>query len=118
MGKPHEQLDAWKFSMELAKALYQMTATFPAEERYGLSQQMRRATVSIPSNIAEGAGRNGAKEYLHFIGVARGSLAELETQMQLAVILGFTTTDHAAFDLVDRVGNFSPVCAKNGAQHD
>ena len=72
MGKPHEQLDAWKFSMELAKAVYQMTATFPAEERYGLSQQMRRAAVSIPSNIAEGAGRNGPKEYLHFIGISRG----------------------------------------------
>ena len=104
MGKPHEQLDAWKFSMELAKAVYQMTATFPAEERYGLPQQMRRAAVSIPSNIAEGAGRNGAKEYLHFIGVARGSLAELETQMQPAVILEFTTADHVAFDLADRAG--------------
>ena len=65
---------------------------------------MRRVAVSIPSNIAEGAGRNGAKEYLHFIGVARGSLAEIETQMQLAVILGFTTAVHAAFDLADRVG--------------
>ena len=106
MGKPHEQLDAWKFSMGLAKTVYQMTATFPAEERYGLSHQMRRVAVSIPSNIAEGAGRNGAKEYLHFIGVARGSLAELETQMQLAVILGFTTADHAALDLTDRVGKF------------
>jgi four helix bundle protein len=104
MGKPHEQLEAWKFSMELAKAVYPMTATFPAEERYGLSQQMIRAAVSIPSNIVEGSGRNGAKEYSHFIGVARGSLAELETQMQLAVILGFTTADHAAFDLADRVG--------------
>jgi len=104
VGKPHEQLDAWKFSMESAKAVYQMTATFPAEERHGLSQQMRRAAVSIPSNIAEGAGRNGPKEYLHFIGVARGSLAELETQMQLAMMLGFTTADHAAFDLADRTG--------------
>jgi len=90
--------------MELAKTVYQMTATFPAEERYGLCQQMRRAAVSIPSNIAEGAGRNGPKEYLHFIGVARGSLAELETQMQLAVMLGFATADHAAFDLADRTG--------------
>ena len=79
---------------------------------------MRRAAVLTPSNIAEGAGQNGPKEYLHFIGVARRSLAELETQMQLAVILRFTTTDLAAFDLADRVGNFSPVCAKNGAQHD
>ena len=70
--------------MQLAKAVYQLTAGFPTEERYGLAQQMRRAAVSIPSNIAKGAGRNGAKEYLHFIGIARGSLAELETQLQLA----------------------------------
>lgn len=104
MGKPHEQLEAWKFGMQLVKAVYQMTSDFPAEESYGLAQQMRRAAVSIPSNIAEGAGRNGAKEYLHFIGVARGSLAELETQLQLAVILEFTTADNAAFDLADRSG--------------
>ena len=104
MGKPHERLEAWKFSMELAKAVYEMTANFPAEERYGLAQQMRRAAVSIPSNLAEGAGRNGAKEYLHFIGISRGSLAELETQMQLGVMLGFTIEDHAAFDLADRAG--------------
>jgi len=90
--------------MQLVKAVYELTADFPAEERYGLSQQMRRAAVSIPSNIAEGAGRNGPKEYLHFIGVARGSLAELETQMQLAVMLGFTTADHAAFEFADRAG--------------
>ena len=104
MAKPHEQLDAWKFSMELAKSVYQMTAAFPAEERYGLAQQIRRAAVSIPSNIAEGAGRNGVKEYVHFIGISRGSLAELETQMQLAVMLGFTTADHAAFDIADHTG--------------
>ncbi len=104
MGKPHEQLDAWKFSMELAKVVYQMTATFPAEERYGLSQQMRRAAVSIPSNIAEGVGRNGAKEFLNFIGISRGSLAELETQLQLAVMLGFAALDHPAFDLANSTG--------------
>jgi four helix bundle protein len=104
VGKPHEQLEAWKFAMQLVKAVYQMTSDFPAEERYGLAQQMRRAAVSIPSNIAEGAGRNGAKEYLHFIGISRGSLAELGTQMQLAVMLGLTTADHAAFNLADRTG--------------
>ncbi len=104
MGKPHEQLDAWKFSMQLAKAIYEMTATFPVEERYGLAQQMRRAAVSIPSNIAEGAARNGAKEYLNFIGIARGSLAELDTQMQLSIMLGYSNSDHAAFNLADRAG--------------
>jgi four helix bundle protein len=104
MSKPHEKLKAGKFAMQLVKAVYQITSDFPAEERYGLAQQMRRAAVSIPSNIAEGADRNGAKEYLHFIGVARGSLAELETQMQFAVMIEFTAADHAAFDLADRVG--------------
>ena len=104
MGKPPEQLEAWKFAMQLVKAVYQMTSDFPTEERYGLAQQMRRAAVSIPSNIAEGAGRNGAKEYLHFIGISRGSLAELETQMQLAVMLDFVTSDHASFELADRTG--------------
>lgn len=104
MGKPHEQLEAWKFAMQLVKAVYQMTSGFPAEERYGLAQQMRRAAVSIPSNIAEGAGRNGAKEFLNFIGIARGSLAEIETQLQLAVMLGFTTPDHPAFELANSTG--------------
>jgi four helix bundle protein len=104
MSKPHEQLDAWKFSMQLAKSVYELTINFPAEERYGLSQQMRRAAVSIPSNIAEGAGRNGAKEYLHFIGIARGSLAELDTQLQLAVMLDWIPSDSSVFALMERVG--------------
>lgn len=104
MGKPHEQLEAWKFAMQLAKAVYELTADFPAEERYGLSQQMRRAAVSIPSNIAEGAGRNGAKEFLNFIGISRGSLAELETQLQLTVMLGFAEPGHPAFELASSTG--------------
>lgn len=88
----------------MTKAVYQMTTTFPAEERYGLSQQMRRAAVSIPSNIAEGAGRNGAKEFLNFIGILWGSLAELETQVQLAVMLGFAAPDHPAFEMAHSTG--------------
>ena len=104
MEKPHERLEAWKFAMQSAKAVYQLTSGFPAEERYGLSQQMRRAAVSIPSNIAEGAGRNGIKEFIHFIGIARGSLAELETQLQLAVMLNFAIPEHAVFELTDRTG--------------
>jgi four helix bundle protein len=104
MGKPHEQLEAWKFAMQLVKAVYQFTAEFPIEERYGLAQQMRRAAISIPSNLAEGAGRNSAKEYLHFIGISRGSLAELETQMQLAIMLDFAKPEHVAFELADHTG--------------
>jgi len=104
MEKPHEQLEAWRTAMQLVKSIYQLTAAFPVEERYGLAQQMRRAAVSIPSNIAEGAGRNGAKEFLNFIGIARGSLAELETQLQLSVMLDFTAPDHVAFELADRAG--------------
>lgn len=65
---------------------------------------MRRAAVSIPSNLAEGAGRNGTKEYLHSIGMSRGSLAVRETQMQLAVMLGLTTLEHPTIDLADRAG--------------
>ena len=104
MGKPHEKLEAWAVSMQLAKSIYELTTTFPADERFGLTQQMRRAAVSIPSNIAEGAGRNGAKEHLHFIGISRGSLAELETQLQLATMLNYMKSDHQAFELADRVG--------------
>ena len=90
--------------MQLVKAVYQMTSIFPVEERYGLAQQMRRAAVSIPSNIAEGAGRNGVKEFLNFIGISRGSLAELETQLQLSAMLGFTDPDHPAFELANSTG--------------
>ena len=104
MGKPHEQLEAWKTAMQLARSVYQLTACFPIEERFCLAQQMRRAAVSIPSNIAEGAGRNGNKEFLNFLGIARGSLAELDTQLQLAVMLNFVSPDHVAFDLADHAG--------------
>ena len=104
MGKPHEQLEAWKFAMQLVKAVYQMTSDFPTKERYVLAQQMRGAAVSIPSNIPEGAGRNGAKEFLNFIGISRGSLAELETQLQLTVMLGFAAPDHPAFELANSTG--------------
>lgn len=104
MAKPHENLEAWKQAMSLVKSVYEMTSLFPVEERYGLSQQMRRAAVSIPSNIAEGAGRNGPREFLNFVGIARGSLAELETQMQLAVMLDFASPDHLAFELAEATG--------------
>ena len=87
MGKPHEQLDAWKVSMTLVKSIYDITTAFPIEERFGLAQQMRRAAVSIPSNIAEGAARTSTKEYAQFISIARGSLANWTLSCKLPLNL-------------------------------
>lgn len=104
MGKAHEQLEVWKVAMQLVKSVYELTAGFPGEERFGLIEQMRRAAVSTSSNLAERAGRNHAKEKPQFIGISRGSLADLETQLQLAVMLNFAPKDHIAFELADRAG--------------
>jgi four helix bundle protein len=74
--------------MELARLVYRATQSFPAEERFGLTNQLRRAAVSIPSNIAEGKGRLTVGEFVHFLGVARGSALEVQTQLELAAMLG------------------------------
>jgi len=95
--------------MVLVKLIYEATQGFPVEERFGLSQQMRRAAVSVPSNIAEGAARNGKREFANFIGIARGSLSELDTQCLIAVELGYFAQDHVVFSSLDRVSNCSLV---------
>jgi four helix bundle protein len=84
-----KDLIVWKKAMALAKKIYELTARFPAVERFGLASQMRRAAVSAPSNIAEGQGRRGPGEFPHFLAMARGSLAELETQLLLSAEVGF-----------------------------
>jgi four helix bundle protein len=85
----HKDLDVWKKGMELVERVYSMSRAFPDSERYGLTSQIRRAAVSIPSNIAEGAARKSDKELLQFLSIAIGSLAELETQYLIAIRLGF-----------------------------
>ncbi|MBC7344805.1 MAG: four helix bundle protein, partial [Clostridia bacterium] len=80
----HHELKAWQEAMALVREVYQATASFPAFEQYGLASQLRRAAVSIPSNIAEGAARESAKEFAQFLTMARGSLSELETQILIA----------------------------------
>jgi four helix bundle protein len=78
------ELKAWQLGMDVAEQVYRLTADFPKSETYGLSSQMRRSAVSIPSNIAEGQGRDSTKEFLHFLAIAFGSICELETQLLLA----------------------------------
>ena len=85
----YQKLEAWQMAMSLAEAVYQTTRTFPKEEIYGLTSQIRRAAVSIPSNIAEGAARASTKEFMQFLHIARGSASELETQLLLAGKLGY-----------------------------
>jgi four helix bundle protein len=83
MEKPHKKLEAWKQSMDLVIEIYRTTSNFPNQEIYGLTNQIRRATVSIPSNIAEGAARQTKKEFSNYLHMAQGSLSELDTQIEL-----------------------------------
>jgi len=84
----YRELIVWQKSMVLAKLIYRVTQGFPSEEKFGLTSQMRRAAVSIPSSIAEGQAPRGTREFIQFIAQAEGSLAELETQLTLAIDLG------------------------------
>lgn len=101
--KPHHRLAAWQEAMGLVRAVYGVTRDFPVEETYGLTSQLRRSAVSIPSNVAEGAGRGGRKEFLKFLNIARGSLSELETQLLIAADLKYLPMDHGTFALLERV---------------
>lgn len=105
--KPQNNKDlvVWQKSIDLAKAIYQLTTKFPAEEKFGLVAQMRRAAISIPSNIAEGQARHTTGEFIQFISHAEGSTAELETQMILSIELGFSgaETTRAVFILLDDI---------------
>ena len=92
MEKAHKRLKVWQEAMELVKIVYKVTTELPSTEKYGFTSQMRRAAVSIPSNIAEGAARQGNKETIQFYTVARGSLSELDTQVELCKILGLLSS--------------------------
>jgi len=105
MVKSFRDLDVWRLGLDLAEAVYQCTSSFPKSELFGLTAQMRRAAVSVPSNIAEGRSRSSTKEFLQFLSIALGSLAELETQFELAVRLGYTDNAvHPVITLADAVG--------------
>lgn len=98
----HKDLDVWKTGMELVERVYSISNGFPESERFGLTSQIRRAAVSIPSNISEGAARKGDKELLQFLSVALGSLAEVETQYLIAIKLDFIEEDISLANLITK----------------
>jgi four helix bundle protein len=101
--KSFRDLRVWQAAMELVEKIYRFTQKFPAQEMYGLTSQLRRAAVSIPSNIAEGHTRAHTKEYLNFLSVTQGSLAELQTQIEIAIRLGYLARSGANEVLDDSV---------------
>ena len=103
MGRKHHDLVAWQEAIKLVKATYEVTETYPKDERFSLVSQMRRAAVSVPGNIAEGAARNSEKEFLRFLTIARGSLSELETYLVISRQLGYVDKTEEIDALMDRV---------------
>ena len=106
MIKGYRDLIVWQKSMDLVDEIYKIARLLPIEERFALSDQMRRSAVSIPSNIAEGYERKSKKEYIHFLSVAKSSRAELETQLYICIRQNFITPEDAdkAFGLCSEVG--------------
>lgn len=101
----YKDLIVWQKAMELVKEIYLLVKKLPKEEKYALSDQMRRAVISVPSNIAEGYGRKSKIEYSRFLDIARGSLFELETQIHIGIMLGFFAEEESkkAFELTSEV---------------
>ena len=102
--RSYEDLLVWQKAMLLAKMVYGIQKQLPKEELYGLGDQIRRAVVSVPSNIAEGFGRGSDAEFKRFLAIARGSLFEVKTQLQLASELGFFQLESELMQLIDEVG--------------
>lgn len=100
----HCDLIAWQESMNLVEAVYRDTESFPQKEAFGLTTQVRHAAISIPSNLAEGSARNSRKELVQFVGISCGSVAELQTQLQLAVRLGYLSAEAQCIKQAIRVG--------------
>lgn len=104
--KTYQDLEVWQLSMDLATEIYCLTRGFPSDEKFGMTSQMRRASTSVPCNIAEGYGRVHRGDYLRHLSIARGSLFELETQLLLTVKLGLATQNemHRSFEMSQSVG--------------
>jgi len=101
--KKYSELIVWQKAMDLTQQVYTATGRFPKEETYGLTSQLRRAAVSVPSNIAEGQGRKSTSEFLHHLSIAYGSLMEVETQVLIAARLGYLE-QRLVDELMERAG--------------
>ncbi|MFL6284899.1 MAG: four helix bundle protein [Pyrinomonadaceae bacterium] len=102
--RPHEKLEVWGRAIEFVTAVYLGSESFPKEEKFGLTSQIRRAAVSIPANIAEGAGRESPREFIHFLSNAQGSASELSTELIIAYRLGFLS-ERAHLELSSELDN-------------
>lgn len=100
--KKHKELHVWQDAMVLVECIYALTSSFPEHEKFGLTSQMRRAAISVPSNIAEGVARATLADYLRFLVIARGSLSELDTQVDIGARLGYFHPDVEFCELLDR----------------
>jgi len=103
--KSHKDLDVWKLSMEMCLSVYKLTEKFPRHELYGLTAQLRKASVSVASNMTEGAARQTKKEFVQFLYIALGSSAEIETQLELAKMLEYVTEEELQpiFEMRNRI---------------
>jgi len=100
----HKDLEVWKKSMDLVEDVYKLMKQLPESEKYGLISQIKRSSISVPSNIAEGAARGSTKEFIRFLDIASGSLSELETQLLLVQRLGFTNSNDSLEDQINSLG--------------
>jgi four helix bundle protein len=103
MALDYRELEVWQMSMELCEQVYSLVRQFPSDERYALGDQLRRAAVSIPSNIAEGNGRDSKSDYARFLSIARGSLFEVQTQLELAERLNYVTVSEGLKESITRI---------------
>jgi len=115
----YKRLKTWQKAMKLVMHVYQTTKKFPKHEQYGLISQMRRSAISIPSNIAEGHGRNSNKELVRFLDIAKGSIFELDTQLEIARQLDYLSTQEfiRIFNLLDETSRILAGLRKSKSQH-